>query len=207
MNVIFLGPPGAGKGTQAVNICERLGIPQISTGDILRKAIKDGTETGLAAKRYIDAGQLVPDEVVIDIVRERLAQEDCKGGYLLDGFPRTVQQAEALAKFADIDTVVELDVSDEALINRLSGRRVCPACGATYHVTTLNGATTCKKCGTEVVQRADDKPETVLNRLSVYHAQTAPLIAWYSERGILKKVDGAKSQDACFQEILSALGV
>ena len=207
MNVIFLGPPGAGKGTQAVRICERLGIPQISTGDILRKAIKDGTETGLAAKRYIDAGQLVPDEVVIDIVRERLMQEDCKGGYLLDGFPRTVQQAEALAGFADIDAVVELDVSDEAPISRLSGRRVCPACGATYHVTTLNGETACRKCGAEVVQRADDKPETVLNRLNVYHAQTAPLIAWYGERGLLKKVDGAKSQDACFQEILSALGV
>ena len=207
MNVIFLGPPGAGKGTQAVRICERLGIPQISTGDILRKAIKDGTETGLAAKRYIDAGQLVPDEVVIAIVRERLAEEDCKGGYLLDGFPRTVQQAEALSGFATIDAVVDLEVSDETLIDRLSGRRVCPACGATYHVMTLHGATTCKKCGAEVVQRADDKPETVLNRRKVYHAQTAPLIAWYGERGLLKKVDGSKPQDVCFQEILSVLGV
>ena len=129
MNVIFLGPPGAGKGTQAVRVCERLGIPQISTGDILRRAIKEQTPTGLAAKAYIDAGALVPDSVVIDIVRERLAQEDCQKGYVLDGFPRTVPQAQALAGFADIDAVVDIDVSDEKLIARLSGRRVCPACG------------------------------------------------------------------------------
>ena len=207
MNVIFLGPPGAGKGTQAVRVCERLGIPQISTGDILRRAIKEQTPTGLAAKSYIDKGQLVPDSVVIDIVRERLAQDDCANGYLLDGFPRTVPQAQALATFADIDVVIDIEVSDEALTKRLSGRRVCLACGGTYHVATLNGATTCAKCGAELIQRDDDKAETVLNRLSVYHAQTAPLIDFYTEKGLLKAVDGAKPMDECFNAILNALGV
>ena len=206
MNVIFLGPPGAGKGTQAVRVCERLGIPQISTGDILRRAMKEGTPTGLAAKRYIDAGALVPDEVVIDIVRERLAMDDCKGGYLLDGFPRTVQQAEALATFADIDAVIDIEVSDEKLTERLSGRRVCLACGGTYHVSRLNG-NVCEKCGGELIQRNDDKPETVLSRLKVYHEQTAPLIEWYSARGLLRTVDGAQPMDDCFAAILKALGV
>ena len=207
MNVIFLGPPGAGKGTQAVRVCEQLGIPQISTGDILRRAIKDQTPTGLAAKSYIDKGQLVPDSVVIDIVRERLAQDDCANGYLLDGFPRTVPQAQALATFADIDVVIDIEVSDEALTKRLSGRRVCLACGGTYHVATLNGATTCAKCGAELIQRDDDKAETVLNRLSVYHAQTAPLIEFYTEKGLLKAIDGAKPMDECYSAILNALGV
>jgi adenylate kinase len=207
MNVIFLGPPGAGKGTQAVRVCERLGIPQISTGDILRRAIKNQTPTGLAAKSYIDKGQLVPDSVVIDIVRERLAQDDCANGYLLDGFPRTVPQAQALATFADIDVVIDIEVSDEALTKRLSGRRVCLACGGTYHVATLNGATTCAKCGAELIQRDDDKAETVLNRLAVYHAQTAPLIDFYTEKGLLKAVDGAKPMDECYNAILNALGV
>ena len=207
MKMIFLGPPGAGKGTQALRVCERLGIPQISTGDILRRAIKDQTPTGLAAKSYIDKGQLVPDSVVIDIVRERLAQDDCANGYLLDGFPRTVPQAQALATFADIDVVIDIEVSDEALTKRLSGRRVCLACGGTYHVATLNGATTCAKCGAELIQRDDDKAETVLNRLSVYHAQTAPLIDFYTEKGLLKAVDGAKPMDECFNAILNALGV
>ena len=207
MKMIFLGPPGAGKGTQAVRVCERLGIPQISAGDILRRAIKDQTPTGLAAKSYIDKGQLVPDSVVIDIVRERLAQDDCANGYLLDGFPRTVPQAQALATFADIDVVIDIEVSDEALTKRLSGRRVCLACGGTYHVATLNGATTCAKCGAELIQRDDDKAETVLNRLAVYHAQTAPLIDFYTEKGLLKAVDGAKPMDECFNAILNALGV
>ena len=207
MKMIFLGPPGAGKGTQAVRVCEQLGIPQISTGDILRRAIKDQTPTGLAAKSYIDKGQLVPDSVVIDIVRERLAQNDCANGYLLDGFPRTVPQAQALATFADIDVVIDIEVSDEALTKRLSGRRVCLACGGTYHVATLNGATTCAKCGAELIQRDDDKAETVLNRLSVYHAQTAPLIEFYTEKGLLKAIDGAKPMDECFDAILNALGV
>ena len=205
MNVIFLGPPGAGKGTQAVRVCERLGIPQISTGDILRRAMREQTPTGLAAKSYVDKGQLVPDSVVIDIVRERLAQEDCAGGYLLDGFPRTVPQAEALAQFAHIDAVIDIDVSDEKLIERLSGRRVCPACGGTYHISHLKGDT-CEKCGGKLIQRDDDKAETVLSRLSVYHAQTAPLIDYYDAKGLLRKVDGSAPMDDCFSAILSALG-
>lgn len=206
MNLIFLGPPGAGKGTQAVRVCERLGIPQISTGDILRRAIKNETPTGLAAKSYIDKGQLVPDSVVIDIVRERLEHEDCRGGYLLDGFPRTVAQAEALETFARIDAVIDIEVSDEKLVERLSGRRVCLSCGGTYHVSRLNGSMTCEKCGNELIQRDDDKAETVLSRLTVYHAQTEPLIDFYTQRGLLKRVDGAQPMDDCFAAILAALG-
>ena len=206
MNVIFLGPPGAGKGTQAVRVCERLGIPQISTGDILRRAMKEGTPTGLAAKSYVDKGLLVPDEVVIAIVRERLAMEDCQKGYILDGFPRTVPQAEALAEFAKIDAVIDIEVSDEKLTERLSGRRVCLNCGGTYHVSTLNGSTTCEKCGNELIQRNDDKAETVLSRLSVYHAQTAPLIDYYAKLGLIRTIDGAQPMEACFDAILCALG-
>ena len=206
MNLIFLGPPGAGKGTQAVRVCEQLGIPQISTGDILRRAIKNETPTGLAAKSYIDKGQLVPDSVVIDIVRERLVQDDCKNGYLLDGFPRTVLQAEALETFAKIDAVVDIDVSDEKLVERLSGRRVCLACGGTYHVSMLNGVTTCAKCGETLIQRDDDKAETVLSRLHVYHQQTEPLIDFYTKRGLIKTVDGSKPMEECYAAILEALG-
>ena len=206
MNLIFLGPPGAGKGTQAVRVCEQLGIPQISTGDILRRAIKNETPTGLAAKSYIDKGQLVPDSVVIDIVRERLVQDDCKNGYLLDGFPRTVLQAEALETFAKIDAVVDIDVSDEKLVARLSGRRVCLSCGGTYHVSQLNGSMTCAKCGNELIQRADDKAETVLSRLTVYHAQTEPLIDFYTQRGLLKEIDGAQPMDECYAAIMAVLG-
>jgi adenylate kinase len=206
MNIIFLGPPGAGKGTQAQRICSALKIPQISTGDILRRAMKEGTETGLKAKRYIDAGQLVPDEVIIDIVRERLAMDDCRNGYILDGFPRTVPQAEALDTFANIDSVVELAVDDEVLVNRLSGRRVCVKCGATYHLNMLDGKTTCANCGEELIQRDDDKAETVLNRLKVYHDQTAPLIGYYEKKGLLKKVDGAQGLEKTFDAIMAALG-
>ena len=206
MNVIFLGPPGAGKGTQAVRVCERLGIPQISTGDILRRAIKEQTPTGLAAKAYIDKGELVPDSVVIDIVRERLAAKDCENGYILDGFPRTVPQAQALATFAKIDAVIDIEVSDEKLTERLSGRRVCLSCGGTYHVSRLNGSTTCEKCGAGLIQRYYDKAETVLSRLKVYHAQTAPLIDFYAEQGLLRTVDGSQPMDDCFSAILSALG-
>ena len=206
MNIIFLGPPGAGKGTQAQRICDALNIPQISTGDIFRRAIKEGTETGLKAKAFIDAGQLVPDGVIIDIVKERLAMADCAGGYILDGFPRTVPQAEALDTFAAIDSVIELDVADQVLVDRLSGRRVCLKCGATYHLSMLNGETKCAKCGDPLVQRNDDKAETVLNRLEVYHAQTAPLIGYYEQKGLLKKVDGAQGLDNTFAAIMNALG-
>lgn len=205
LNVIFLGPPGAGKGTQAQRICAGLNIPQISTGDILRRSIKDGTETGLKAKSFIDAGLLVPDEVIIDIVKERLAQDDCKRGYILDGFPRTVPQAEALTNFADINCVVELEVPDDHLVRRLSGRRVCMKCGATYHVSMLNGQTVCH-CGETLVQRADDNEETVRNRLKVYHEQTAPLTAFYEGRGLLKKFDGTASMDEIYARIMKELG-
>ena len=206
MNIIFLGPPGAGKGTQAQRICDALKIPQISTGDILRRAMKDGTETGLKAKSYIDAGKLVPDEVIIDIVKERLAMDDCKGGYILDGFPRTVPQAEALSTFATIDSVIELAVDDQVLVDRLSGRRVCLKCGATYHVSMLNGKTTCDKCGEELIQRDDDKAETVLARLEVYHAQTAPLTGYYEKKGLLQKIAGDQGIDGTFAAIMNALG-
>ena len=206
MNIIFLGPPGAGKGTQAQMICDALRIPQISTGDILRRAMKEGTETGLKAKSFIDAGKLVPDEVIIDIVKERLAMDDCKGGYILDGFPRTVPQAEALETFAAIDSVIELDVADQVLVDRLSGRRVCLKCGATYHVSMLNGKTTCDKCGEELIQRNDDKAETVLNRLSVYHEQTAPLTGFYEKKGLLHKVAGDQGIEGTFKAIMKELG-
>ena len=206
MNIIFLGPPGAGKGTQAQRICDALKIPQISTGDILRRAIKEGTETGIKAKSFIDAGKLVPDEVIIDIVKERLAMDDCKDGYILDGFPRTVPQAEALSTFASIDSVIELAVDDQVLVDRLSGRRVCLKCGATYHVSMLNGKNTCDKCGEELIQRNDDKAETVLSRLEVYHAQTAPLINYYGQKGLLKTIPGDQGIDGIFTAIMNALG-
>ena len=206
MNIIFLGPPGAGKGTQAQRICAALNIPQISTGDILRRAMKEGTPTGMKAKSYIDAGQLVPDEVIIDIVKDRLQMDDCKAGYILDGFPRTVPQAEALEQFAKIDSVIELAVEDEKLIKRISGRRVCTKCGATYHISLLGDKTTCDNCGETLIQRNDDKAETVLNRLTVYHSQTAPLVAFYEGKGLLKKVDGDGEMDAIFGKIMEALG-
>ena len=205
MNVIFLGPPGAGKGTQAQRICAALNIPQISTGDILRRTMKEGTPTGLKAKQFVEAGKLVPDEVIIDIVRERLAMDDCQNGYILDGFPRTVPQAEALDTIAKIDVVVDLDVADEELIARLSGRRVCLACGATYHVSHLNGETKCAACGEELIQRKDDSAETVLARLNVYHEQTAPLVDYYQKKGNLKVIDGAQDMDTIFESILAVV--
>ena len=205
MNVIFLGPPGAGKGTQAQRICNALNIPQISTGDILRRAMKEETPTGLKAKQYVEAGKLVPDEVIIDIVRERLAMDDFQNGYILDGFPRTVPQAEALDTIAKIDVVVDLDVADEELIARLSGRRVCLACGATYHVSRLNGETKCAVCGEELIQRKDDSAETVLARLNVYHEQTAPLVDFYQKKGTLKVIDGAQDMDTIFESILAVV--
>ncbi len=207
MNIIFLGPPGAGKGTQAQRICAALDIPQISTGDILRRAIREGTQVGLKAKSFIDAGQLVPDEVVIAIVAERLTEKDCQKGYILDGFPRTVPQAEALGKFARIDVVLNLDVPDDHLVARLSGRRVCPKCGATYHINHLNGATHCAACNELLIQRDDDKAETVLNRLAVYHKQTAPLVEYYQGKGLLKTVSGEQGMDETYADILKVLGV
>ena len=205
MNIIFLGPPGAGKGTQAQRICAALGIPQISTGDMLRRAIADQTPTGLKAKSYMDAGGLVPDDVIIDIVRDRLQADDCANGYILDGFPRTVPQAEALEGIARIDKVVELDVPDEKLIERISGRRVCLKCGATYHVSMLNGKTTCDQCGETLIQRDDDKAETVLNRLKAYHSKTAPLVDFYQGKGKLAKVDGTGSVDEIFDAVMKVL--
>ena len=206
MNVIFLGPPGAGKGTQAVRVCERLGIPQISTGDILRRAMKEGTPTGLAAKRYIDAGALVPDEVVIDIVRERLAMDDCKGGYLLDGFPRNIDQAKALHTFSQLDAAVNIAVPDEKLIARLSGRRFCPKCSGTFHISHLADPNTCPDCGAALVQREDDNPVTIANRLAVYHEQTSPLTAFYAQEGLLKEIDGDRPEADVTASIKQALG-
>ncbi len=191
MNLIFLGPPGAGKGTMAQLLMKEMGIPQISTGDMLRQAMKAGTEMGLSAKRYIEAGELVPDEVVIGIVKDRLQAEDCKNGYILDGFPRTVKQAEALGAFAKIDVALNIALDDEVIIKRLGGRRVCLKCGATYHVSTLGGKDTCAACGEKLVQRKDDAPETVKNRLTVYATSTAPLIDYYDKLGLLRTVQCA----------------
>lgn len=192
MKLIMLGAPGAGKGTQAAIFSERLGIPTISTGNILRAAVKNGTPVGLQAKSYMDAGKLVPDEVIIGIVAERLAESDCQGGYILDGVPRTIAQAEALEKAGvQFDCVLSIEVSDQEIQRRMSGRRACTACGATYHVEAAPPKTegVCDACGGALVQRDDDKPETVQDRLRVYHAQTEPLKEFYQQRGILKTVD------------------
>ncbi len=209
MNIIFLGPPGAGKGTLAQLLMKEKGIPQISTGDMLRQAMKAGTEMGLSAKRYIDAGELVPDEVVIGIVKDRLQAEDCKGGYILDGFPRTVKQAEALGQFARIDVALNIALDDEVIIRRLGGRRVCLKCGGTYHTSTLNGREDCPACGEKLVQRKDDAPETVKNRLSVYAAQTAPLIDYYQNLGLLKTVqcEPHATVDENYAKVQKTLGI
>lgn len=193
MNMIFLGAPGAGKGTQAEVVCKELNIPAISTGNMLREAVKNSTEAGLKAKSYMDAGELVPDEVVIGILKDRIAQPDAQNGFILDGFPRTVEQAEALEKMGvEIDKVIEIDVSDEAITARMSGRRVCEGCGNSYHIkykpTKVEGI--CDACGAKVVQRIDDKPETVQARLKTYHEKTAPLKDYYAKRGKLVTVAG-----------------
>ena len=210
MKIIFLGAPGAGKGTQAELVSERLGIPTISTGAIIRKALKEGTEMGLAAKSYIEAGKLVPDEVVIGIVRERLAEDDCKDGFILDGFPRTLAQAEALDKMGIvIDLVLNISVSDETIVSRMSGRRVCPTCGATFH-TQFNPSAKgdkCDKCGAELAIRKDDKPEVVRDRLAVYHTETEPLERFYAAKGILKTVVGQEKLEDTTALTFQAIGV
>ena len=205
MKVILLGAPGAGKGTQAALLAEEYSIPNISTGDIFRKNIKEKTEIGLLAKSYIDQGRLVPDEVTVKIVENRLKEADCANGFLLDGFPRTVNQAEELAKISDIDYVVDIEIPFERLLRRLTGRRVCPVCGASYHIDFLNGKTVCE-CSAELIQRDDDKEETVTERIKVYTAQTEPLIDYYKGKGKLVSVDGDKGVKEVFAEITAKLG-
>ena len=213
MKIIMLGAPGAGKGTQAKKIADKYQIPHISTGDIFRANIKNGTELGMKAKTYMDQGLLVPDELVVDLVVDRLAQEDCVNGCVLDGFPRTIPQAECLdaalaAKGEAIDYAVDVDVPDENIINRMSGRRACVACGATYHIvhipTKVEGV--CDRCGESLILRDDDKPETVKKSLDVYHAQTQPLIDYYTSKNVLKTVDGTQDMEAVFQAIVDILG-
>ena len=213
MKIIMLGAPGAGKGTQAKKIADKYQVPHISTGDIFRANIKNGTELGKKAKTYMDQGLLVPDELVVDLVVDRLGQEDCANGCVLDGFPRTIPQAESLdaalaAKGESIDYAIDVDVPDENIINRMSGRRACAACGATYHIvhipTKVEGV--CDRCGEELILREDDKPETVKKRLDVYHAQTQPLIDYYTEKNVLKSVDGTKNMEEVFQAIVDILG-
>ncbi|MBX6422019.1 adenylate kinase [Thermosulfurimonas sp. F29] len=213
MNIVFLGPPGAGKGTQAKRITERYGIPQISTGDMFREHLSKGTELGKKAKEYMDKGQLVPDEIVLGMVEERLKQPDCEKGFILDGFPRTVPQAEALdemlAKWGKkIDYAIAIEVPDEELVKRLTGRRTCKNCGMMYHVIfkppKVEGK--CDACGGELYQRADDNEETVRNRLKVYHESTAPLIDYYEKKGVLHRVDGMGSIDEIFERIVKILG-
>ena len=208
MKLIMLGAPGAGKGTQAQILSDKFGIPSISTGAIIRGAIKNETPTGKLAKGYIDKGELVPDEVVIGIIKERLSESDCDGGFILDGFPRTIPQAEALyAMGIEIDRVVDIEVDDDQIIKRLSGRRECPVCGATYHIEnnpTKDGKT-CDKCHAELVTRKDDNPETIKSRLDVYHSQTEPLIEFYKGKGNLLEVDGGKPLSDTTEDILKAL--
>ena len=193
MNLILLGAPGAGKGTQAEVICEHLHIPAVSTGNMMREALKNGTEMGLRAKSYMEEGKLVPDEVVIGIIKDRLQQDDCKGGFILDGFPRTIPQAEALDKMGIvIDKVIDIEVPDEKIVERMSGRRVCESCGASYHLLYKKPEKegVCGKCGGALVQRKDDHPDTVKERLKVYHEQTEPLKAYYEKQGKLAVVEG-----------------
>ncbi len=213
MKIIMLGAPGAGKGTQAKKIAEKYQVPHISTGDIFRANIKNGTELGKKAKTYMDQGLLVPDELVCDLVVDRVQQEDCKNGYILDGFPRTIPQAEsldaALASLGDkIDYAIDVEVPDENIVNRMGGRRACVGCGATYHLvyapTKKEGV--CDVCGAELILRDDDKPETVQKRLGVYHEQTQPLIDYYNGKGVLRTVDGTQDMEEVFRAIVEILG-
>ena len=213
LRAVLLGPPGAGKGTQAVRLVEKYEIPHISTGDIFRKNIKEGTELGKKAQEYMNAGALVPDELVVDLVKDRLQQDDCKNGFLLDGFPRTIFQAEKLDEFLSesnlkMDIVINLKVEKEALIKRLTGRRVCKDCGASYHIVNIppKKEGVCDICGGELIQRKDDNLETVENRINVYEEQTAPLIGYYKEAGSLVDFDGEASLDEVFDAIVQAIG-
>ena len=213
MKIIMLGAPGAGKGTQAKMIAEKYSVPHISTGDIFRANIKNGTELGMEAKKYMDQGMLVPDELTVKILLDRVAKDDCADGYVLDGFPRTIPQAKvldnALTEMGDaIDFAINVDVPDENIVKRMSGRRACLACGATYHIEHIPPKTEgiCDVCGQELVLRDDDKPETVLNRLNVYHEQTQPLIDFYNEKGVLKNIDGTVDMKDVFAAIVEILG-
>ena len=210
MKLILLGPPGAGKGTQADILSKRLAIPTISTGNILRAAVKNGTPVGLKAKEYMDAGKLVPDEVIIGVISERLAEADCQKGYILDGVPRTIPQAEALEKAGIVfDAVVSIEIIDQEIVDRMAGRRVCTACGAPFHVKNMPPKTegVCDNCGGKLEARADDKPEVVRDRLAVYHKETAPLKDFYGERKLLKNVDNQPTVAATTTAILDALGL
>ena len=213
MKIIMLGAPGAGKGTQAKKIAEKYQIPHISTGDIFRSNIKEGTELGMKAKAYMDQGGLVPDELTIGMLMDRIQKDDCKNGYVLDGFPRTIPQAESLTNALNernqkINYAVNVDVPDENIVNRMSGRRACLSCGATYHIvykpSKVEGI--CDVCGDKLVLRDDDKPETVKKRLSVYHDQTQPLIDYYKEAGVLANVDGTQDMEKVFSDIVAVLG-
>jgi adenylate kinase len=213
MKIIMLGAPGAGKGTQAKMIAEKYGIPHISTGDIFRANIKNGTELGKEAKKYMDQGLLVPDELTVKILLDRVAQADCKNGYVLDGFPRTIPQAEVLDKALEelgdkIDYAIDVDVPDENIVKRMGGRRACLSCGATYHIEHVppKKEGICDNCGQELVLRDDDKPETVKNRLNVYHEQTQPLIEFYTKQGVLRTVDGTVDMQDVFAAIVNILG-
>ena len=205
MKLIFLGPPGAGKGTQAAGVSAHLGVPHISTGDMFRSAIKNQTPTGLEAKRYIDAGELVPDSVTIAMVRERLSMDDCANGYLLDGFPRTVDQAIALDSISAPDAVVDIDVPDERLLSRLTGRRICGKCQGTFHISKLADENICPVCGGPMIHRSDDQPETIATRLKAYHESTEPLIGYYKGLGKLRSVNGDGPLEEVFKAILASL--
>lgn len=213
MKIVMLGAPGAGKGTQAKKIADRYQIPHISTGDIFRANIKNGTELGMKAKAYMDAGNLVPDSLTLELVVDRLTQPDCKNGYVFDGFPRTIPQAEALdgalaAKGESVDFAIDIEVPDENIVTRMGGRRACLQCGATYHVVfnAPKKEGVCDRCGGALTLRNDDKPETVLKRLGVYHQQTQPLIDFYQGKGCLARIDGTKEVDEVFRDILDLLG-
>ena len=209
MKLILLGAPGAGKGTQAEIICKTLSIPQISTGNIIRAQIKSGTELGLRVKAIVESGALVPDELVIELLKARISEADCANGFVLDGFPRTIAQAEALEKICPIDVVLEIYVPDEKIVARMSGRRTCPACGATYHVEhnppKKDGV--CDICGAALIMRPDDDPKVVESRLNVYHEQTEPLVDFYKSRGLLKTVDGQGEIESITKMVKEALGI